>query len=489
MPEEKNHDLHEEDADYLIPSDSHTTEEIDDYIDKRLEDVFEHQMGQVVLHDVARIASDFDPIDLAKAVTRLPAKARWVVYDNLPDLPAKIIFMINTGSNTRGAIFRQIADKEIIRLIESMPSDEAVVVLEDLSDRRLKRILDQLDPKRAQKIRELQAHGRDTAGRLMSNEFFAFGTEATIGEVARAIRNQPGIELTSRIFVINADKELIGFVPERNLIISPKELPIRSVMNPVHHRVHPDTPRDDVVDLVDRYSIPALPVVDDQERLIGVISYEDAVEAMRDIADETIANIAGTAEDVSEEEPIINRILLRCPFLVVTLFAGITTSIIMTHFRERFWFAFVPFFVPLTNMLSGNVGLQCSTILVRWMATGNLDTVSKREAMIGELIVGTAIGILFGLSCGALIFLFNTFGIYHISADPWMISLMVASGLFVGCLTATVLGTFSPILFNRVNIDPAVASGPIVTAFNDLLSTTMFIIVAYAIHTLFSSGG
>jgi magnesium transporter len=485
MDNEENTSSLEDEMDYLAMSESLTTEEIDDYIDQRLEDAFEQPTGQVVLHDVARLASDFDPIDLARAVTRLPPKARWIVYDNLPDLPAKIIFMIHTGSKTRGAIFRQTPDKEIIKLIGSMPPDEAVVMIEDLSDRRLKRILDKLDPKRAQKIKELQAHGRDTAGRLMSNEFFAFGINATVGEVAKAIRNNPGIELTSRIFVINEDKELIGAVPDRNLIISPKDLPIRSVMVPVHHTVHPETPSDDVVDLVDRYSIPALPVLDDKERLVGVIAYEDAVDAMRDIADETIANIAGTAEDVSEEEPIINRILLRCPFLVVTLFAGITTSIIMTHFRDRYWFAFVPFFVPLTNMLSGNVGLQCSTILVRWMATGNLDSVSKRDAMIGEIIVGTSIGALFGLSCGALIFLLNNFGIYHISTDPWMISFMVSGGLFVACVTATVLGTFSPILFNRVNIDPAVASGPIVTAFNDLLSTTMFIIVAFAIHTFF----
>ncbi len=462
-----------------------TTEEIDDYIDERLENAIEPHTGQITLHDVAQIANDFDPIDLAKAVTRLPPNARWIIYDNLPDLPAKIIFMIHTGSNTRGAIFRQLPDKEIVNLIEAMPPDEAVEVLEDLSDRRLKRILDRLSPKRSQKICELQAHGRYTAGRLMSNEFFAFPITATIGQVAAAIRNQPGIDLTSRIFIVNEDKQLIGSVPDRNLIISPRELPIRSVMAPVHHIVHPETDRDDVVDLVDRYSIPALPVVDDQERLVGVISYEDAVDAMRDIADETIANFAGTAEEVSEDEPLINRILFRCPFLVVTLCAGITTSVIMTHFKDRYWFAFVPFFVPLTNMLSGNVGLQCSTILVRWMATGDLDRISKRDAMVAEIIVGTTIGLIFGLTCGTLIYLLNTFGIYQIPIDPWIITLMVSAGLFVACVTATILGTFSPILFNRVNIDPAVASGPIVTAFNDLLSTTMFIIVSYLVYAVF----
>jgi magnesium transporter len=181
------------------------TSQIEDVLNEKLEQAFNKTTAQVILHEVAKIAIEHDPIDLAHAVTRLPTSARVILYDNLPDMQAKIIFMINTGNNTRSAIFKQLDDQEIKRLIEGMPTDEAVWVLDDLSDRRLKRILDLLDQKKAARIRELQKHDRHSAGRIMTNEFFAFPMHTTIGEVVKEVHNNPGTELTGRIFVLNEE--------------------------------------------------------------------------------------------------------------------------------------------------------------------------------------------------------------------------------------------------------------------------------------------
>jgi magnesium transporter len=439
-----------------------------------------------MLHDIAKIASEHDPIDLAYAVTRLPPQARVVVYENLPDLNAKIIFMTNTGSNTRSAIFPQIDDQEIKTLLERMPPDEAAWLLDDMSDRRLKRVLELLEPKKAARIRELYKHDRHSAGRLMTNEFFAFHLNVTIGEVAAAIRNNPGIDLTRRIFVLNDLDELVGFVPARNLIVNPPYVPIKQVMRPVLHQIRVDTSRDEVVDLVERYKIPALPVVDDQDRLVGVITYERVVEAMEDIADETIASIAGTAEDVSEHEPMLKRFFWRAPWLIVTLCAGLVTAAALSHFKDRHWFTYVALFVPLIAGMSGNVGIQCSTILVRGMSTGELSQGSRRNAVIGELSIGLLIGVVFGLLCGSFVYLLNRFEIHYIGSDPLILGVIVSCGLLGACLMATLLGTLSPFVFARFRIDPAVASGPIVTAFNDVLSTLMYILVAKVISSFFA---
>lgn len=461
------------------------TSHLDDVLNEKLENAFHKQTSQVLLHDVAKIASEHDPIDLAYAVTRLPPSARVVVYDNLPDLNAKIIFMSNTGSNTRSAIFRQINDEEIKSLVERMPPDEAVWILDDMSDRRLKRVLELLDPKKAARIRELQKHDRHSAGRLMTNEFFAFHMNTTIGDVAAHIRDNPGIELTRRIFVLNNEQELAGFVPGRNLIVNPHYLPLRQVMRPILHKVTAETSRDEVVDLVERYKIPALPVVDQDDRVVGVITYEDVVEAMEDIADETIASIAGTAEDVSEQAPVFQKFIWRAPWLFVTLFAGLVTATAMTHFKDRLWFAYVPFFVPLIAGMSGNVGIQCSTILVRGMSTGSLSSGSRGNAVRKELVIGLLIGLAFGIICGFAVYALNQFNIYPVSTDPVAMGVTVSFGLLGACLTATVLGSLSPFFFARFGIDPAVASGPIVTAFNDVLSTLMFFLVARVVYPLF----
>lgn len=460
------------------------TQYLDDVLNEKLERAFHKQTSQLLLHDVAKIAIDHDPIDLAYAVTRLPASARIVVYDNLPDLEAKVTFIINTTRNTRAVIFRQIGDKEIKDLIESMPPDEAINVLDDMSDRRLKKVMDLLDSNMAYRIRELQKHERNSAGRLMTDEFFAFPMATTIGEVSRYIRDHPGIDLTRSIFVLSDNGELAGYVPARNLIVNPPFLPLKQVMRPVLHSVRPDTTRDEVVDIVERYAIPTLPVVDDKDRLVGVIPYEDVVEAMEDIADETIASIAGTGEDFGEHEPIFKRYLWRVPWLVVTLLAGMVTSTALTQFGGRAWFAFVPFFVPLIAGMSGNVGLQCSTILVRGMATGELSPGQRKDAILKEIAIGSLIGVTFGVSCGFLVYFLNYFGIQQIGTDPFAIGLLVSSGLFGACMTATVLGSLSPFFFSRIGVDPAVASGPIVTAFNDVTSTLMFLLVARGIYAL-----
>lgn len=484
--EEEERDMHspeEPTVSYAYMGDSRVSQ-IDDELNAKLEDAFHKQTSQVSFHNIAKIASEYDPIDLAYAVTRLPPYARVALYENLPDLNAKIIFMINTGSNTRTAIFRQIDDQEIKSLIEKMPPDEAVWILEDLSDRRLKRVLDLLDHKKSSRIRELLKHDRQSAGRLMTNEFFAFPMTATIGEVADQIRNNPGIDLTRRIFVLNEVGELIGFVPARNLIVNPDFLPIRKVMGPILHKVNPDAHRDEVVDLVERYKIPALPVVDEEDRLLGVITYEDVVEALEDIADETIAYIGGTGEDVSEHEPIFKRFLWRAPWLFVTLCAGIVTSTAMSHFKDRLWFVFVPLFVPLITGMSGNVGLQCSTVLVRGMSTGELSPGTRGEAIWKELLIGILIGIVFGTICGFIVFLLTFFAPLLVGADHAAIVLMVSCGVFGACLTATTLGTFSPFFFARFGIDPAVASGPIVTAFNDVLSTLIFFLIARIVFSV-----
>lgn len=461
------------------------TSQLDDVLNEKLEEAFHRPVSQFLLHDIAKIASEHDPIDLAYAVTRLPPHSRVVVYENLPDLDAKIIFMINTGSNTRSAIFPQIDDREIKALLERMPPDEAVWLLDDMSDRRLKRVLDILEPRKAARIRELYKHNRHSAGRLMTNEFFAFHFNATIGEVAAVIRDNPGIDLTRRIFVLNEHNELVGFVPARNLIVNPPFIPLKQVMQPVLHHIHTDTSRDEVVDLVERYKIPALPVVDEAHHLLGVITYERVVEAMEDIADETIATIAGTAEDLSEHDPIFKRVLWRAPWLIVTLCAGLVTAAVLSHFRDREWFTFVALFVPLVAGMSGNVGIQCSTILVRGMSTGELSLGGRRQAVWGELSIGLVIGVTFGVLCGLFVYLLNRFEIHYLGSDPLLLGIIVSCGLLGACLMATCLGTLSPFFFARFRIDPAVASGPIVTAFNDVLSTFMYILIARGISSFF----
>ena len=463
------------------------TSHLDDILNEKLERAFHKSTAQIVDHDLIKIASEHDPIDLAYAVTRLPISARPVVYENLPDLEAKCAFMIAVGHTTRISIFRTIDDSEIAELLEKMPPDEAVGVLEDLSDRRMRRVFEQLEQKKVEQIQDLQQHERHTAGRLMTNEFFAFHMNVTIGEVASYIRDNPGVELTRSVFVLNDNGELSGYVPSRILIVNPAQTPLRQVMRSIVHTITPEGTRDEIVDIVERYKIAALPVLDDSNHILGVIAYEDVVEIMEDIADETIASMAGTAEHVGEHEPILKRFLWRAPWLVVTLCAGLTTATAMAHFQDRYWWVFVPFFVPLITGMSGNVGIQSSTILVRSMSTGELSAGASLEAAMKEVVLGIVTGSFFGVICGVVVYTLINIGVHHVGAEPLAVGAVVSVGVFGACLLATTLGAFAPLLFAKLRIDPAVASGPIVTAFNDVLSSLMYFFIAYVVSTFLFS--
>ncbi len=486
-------DDHRHNVDVLIPK-VHSgsplemrTGQLDDLLNEKLESAFHEQTLQVMLHEVAKIADEHDPIDLAYAATRLPSQARLVLFDNLPDEEAKIIFLTHASSGTRTLLFRHMTDKRIVELMTAVPPNELVWMVDDLSDRRYKRIFEKLAPRTREKLKELQKHDRDSAARLMSDEYFAFHMNTTIADVAAKVRSMPGVNISGMIYVLNDYDELVGFVPERNLIINPPDLPIRQVMQPVYHMVSIDTSRDEVVDIMERYELSSLPVIDEYHQLIGVISFEAAVEAMKDMMDDTIASIAGTAEDFDEHESTLRRFFWRAPWLVVTLFAGLINATSLGLFAGREWFIFVPLFVPLIAGLSGNVGIQCSTLLVRSMSTGELTYKTRSHAIMREVSVGLMIGLVFGLLSGGVVYLINSMGFQLLDptllkvSPPLAISMTVCFGIFGACVASTTLGSTAPFAFEKMGFDPAVAAGPIVTAFNDVMSAWIFILTAWGI--------
>lgn len=304
-----------------------------DLLEEKLEEAFHQETATLALNEIAKIVSEHSAVDLSYAARRLPISERIVLYENLNGILDKVDFLINADNVTRVAVFRRISDEESKEVIEHMPPDEAVSLLESISERRYRRVLELLTPQKATQIREINKHPRNTAGRLMTNEFFSFSMDVTIGEAAARIRESPGIDLATWIFVLNTQGELQGYVPARNLIINSPDLPLKQVMKTLSHKVLPETSREEVVEIVERYKICVLPVVDAFNRPIGVLNYEDVLEAVEDIADETIATMAGTVEKVTECESLLRKFLSRAPWLFVTLCAGLINVGVMSSFQ------------------------------------------------------------------------------------------------------------------------------------------------------------
>ena len=321
----------------------------------------------------------------------------------------------------------------------------------------------------------------------MTSEFFAFTMDMTIGEAAAYIRDNPRIDFTKGIFILNHAGELQGYVPARNMMINPAQTPLRQVMRPILHKVTADATREEVVDLVERYKISSLPVIDIDNYLIGVIAHEDVVEAMEDMTDETIARMAGTNQKFTSHDPILRRFFARAPWLAVTLVAGLVNGGVMSSFQkhEGGVLTFALFFVPLITGMSGNIGLQCSTVLVRIMAMGGLSAGSRKETIVKEFFSGLFTGAIFGVGCGVIVYLLDwvtnsAFG----SSSPAAVAIIVGIGLLGGCFAGALLGVLSPIFFARIGVDPAISAGPVVTAVNDFLSMTIYFLIAWGVSSL-----
>ena len=318
----------------------------------------------------------------------------------------------------------------------------------------------------------------------MTTEFCCFDMDATIREVASFIRDNPRIDFYKGVYILNKKKELTGYVPGRNLVINQPNTPLRQVMRPVLHYVSAEATREEVVDLVERYKLSSLPVVNENNQIVGVIPQVDVIEAMEDLADQTIAQIGGTIEKTPFSLPILNKFLARSPWLLVTLIAGLINVGVMSAFEKqgKGLLTFVLFFVPLITGMSGNIGIQCSTILVRGMAIGSLSSGHKREVILKEIFIGLFSGSVFSLVVGLVVYFVDYFLQLGMGIS---IGMIVGTGLFGACFVGTCLGVFSPLFFARIGIDPAIASGPIVTAFNDFLSMLFYFLIAWGLGLIF----
>lgn len=473
--------------DYFPKSTPSNLQELDAILLKKLEEAFLKESSRAFLHNIARIANDHSSIDLAYIAGHLPPNLHPVLYEYLPNIEAKINFLTHTDSDTRTNLFRFMKTFELKNVIETMPIDEAVWILDDISERRFKKIMEIIDAKRAIEICKLRELDRKSAGRLMKSDYFAFKMNLTIGEIASYIQAHPNVDFTNGIFVIDDFGELMGEVIARDLVINGPETTLKQVMQPISHKVLSSATREEVIDLVERYNISSLAVVNEKNHLIGVITSEDVVEAMEDLTDETLASISGTGEVLTSYDPVLKRFVSRAPWLVITLFAGLVNVSIMSIFEnyQNGLLTFILFFVPLITGMSGNIGLQSSTVLVRSMALGNITISNRKEAILKELFSGLFTGFVFGFFCGFLVYVINYFTGEALHTDPIAIAVIVSSGLIGACSVGTLLGIGSPLFFSRIGVDPAISSGPILTALNDFLSMTIYFLIAWILGGFF----
>ncbi len=365
------------------------------------------------------------------------------------------------------------------QLIEQMDSDDAADILGNLDEERSEEILSYIkDVEQAGDIVDLLNYDEDTAGGLMAKELVAINENLTVKQALGEMRDQAeDIDEIYYLYVIDDNNLLKGTVALKDLLFSSTNKKIGSIFDPDVISVKTDIDGEEVAQIMEKYDLVAVPVIDGIGRLVGRITIDDVVDVIRDEAEEDYQLMSGITQDVDFSDSVFRQSRSRIPWLVIGMIGGIASSLILGIFEADIEkYAVLALFVPLIVATGGNAGVQSSAIVVQGLASGDIDLHSTWKKLWKEFKVG----LINGLVCSAIIFLYN-----FIFSDNFALTLTVSLSMLSVIIFATVFGTFIPLILNKVKIDPAIATGPFITTSNDIIGIFIYLIIARGVFGYF----
>lgn len=406
------------------------------------------------------------PADLAHLLAELPPESKVRLFRALPAKAAGEM-LDEADERSQQQIVAQASDEQLVAALEGLPPDEAADVLASAEQEEADRLLDKMEPGSAREVEQLMAYPEDSAAGVMTTDVIKLDADMTVEEALQRTQDAGEGEGIRYPYVVDGGGTLMGIVPLYKLVFGRRNAPIRDIMETEVHRVTADTDREEAGNIVRRYDLHALPVVDEDNRLLGTVTADDAMEAMEEEASEDMYRIAGTTERDPLHGPLLTKVGLRLPWLIVTLFGGLLICGVVRSFQGSIQQAVVlASFLPLIPLMGGNVAIQASTIVVRGIALGKLEGANVLRLVLRELSVAVVLG---GV-CGMVVGVIARLG----SGDP-VLALVVSAAVFSAVVIAVLMGTVIPLLFHRIGVDPALAAGPFVTILNDLLSVTGYL--------------
>ncbi len=408
---------------------------------------------------VQAVLSELHPADIAQVIDRLSEDDSVYVF-RLLDSEESAEVLLSLEENTREELMRSLTSREIAEdVLEHIDSDDAADVMSELSEEKQREVISLLnDKEQREDLEELLSYPEGTAGALMAKELVKVRTDWSVARAIVEMRNQAKeVHHVYTIYVVDKDEKLTGVLSLKELLFSAESTRtlIKHICEEGAVSVRAHTGVDEVVNLMKKYDVVVLPVVDDQERLIGRITFDDVMDVMTEEAAEDYQLASGISEDVDATDSPLVQVRARLPWILIGLAGGIL----------------------LIAATAGNVGVQSSAIVVQGLAAGTMDGLHLLPRLWKELRVAMFSAIV----CGLLMFLVNL-GLQQSQALSYTVSI----ALFTVILTAAMFGTMIPLFLNRLNVDPAMATGPFVTTLNDITGLMTYFTVAHFMYGMFS---
>ena len=345
-----------------------------------------------------------DHFELARLLHQLSPEGKIHVFNNLNSDLKRQEVLYETDLDSRLEIESSLGSKGLAILLSSMPEDEATDIIQELGVDEQKEILSQMEVKDAVVIKDLITYKEETAGGLMVPKFNSVLEHQTASEILMRLKHENNSDIPPYFYVIESKNKLKGYFKLHDLLnVSPNAI-AAEIMRTNPPKVFTTDSCDPVANLMDNEHLSAIPVVDDTNTILGVITFDDVIRVMQDLASEDIFTMIGTAKIDPFAKKITSKIMVRAPWLLTTFIGGLLSAYILNRFQTTITdFSTVLFFIPFVLGISGNVGLQGSTVIVRGLATGDIQKDNILTVVRSELVVGIANGIIFGLLCGFII--------------------------------------------------------------------------------------
>ena len=365
---------------------------------------------------------------------------------------------------------------EVANMLRMLGSDDIADILNLLDEDKTQLILDQLKSKESEELEELMSYAEDSAGGLMSLDVFSLSDKTQAIDAITSIQNYQQAEMVFYLYVTDENSHLTGVVSLRDLVTAPPNSTLKTIMQQDVISVSTDTDQEEVAKLVSKYNLLAIPVIDSDRTLLGIITVDDIVDVIREEATEDFLQMAGIGKDREIlMKSTFDNVKLRLPWLFASWIGGTIAAYIIGSF-EPFLESVIALaaFIPVIIGMGGNVGTQSSTIIVRGFATGRLELSKVSMVIWKEMRVGLILGVFYGILLG-IVAMFQ-----FINAPP-QLGLVVGLSICVSMIIATCIGTLVPIFLRKLDVDPAIASGPFVTTAIDILGILAYFLIAISL--------
>ena len=432
----------------------------------------------VMLQDtVARL----HPADIAEICLELTTEQARFLYRQLDNETAADA-LIEMDEDLRNDLLEELPSEAIAkRFVNYMDTDDAVEIIRDMDEEKQEEVLSNLqDIELAGDIVDLLQYDEDTAGGLMSTEMVVVNSNWSMPECLKEMRQQAEeLDDIYYIYVVDDDERLCGLFPLKKMITSPSVSKVKHVMETQVISVDVDTPIDEVTMLIEKYNLVAIPVVDKINRLVGQITVDDIMDEVREQTEHDQQLTAGLAQDVETGDSVFLQTKARLPWLIIGMLGGIGSSLLLNCFTTTLGsHPEMALFIPLLAGMGGNVGTQSSAIAVQGLANNSLNSNHMFRHILKEMVVAIINATILSL----MVYVYNFF-VYG-AVD--IVTLAVPLSLFVVVLFASGFGTLIPMVLERIDINPAVATGPFIQIINDLSGMTFYMIISMALTQLMS---